>query len=262
MEPEIKAIYDEGLEFVRLKKENDMLRWPDAGTPSYIISVKWLEAYKKYVFFEACTLKMSPEPSDNHCAEKHPGKIANFDILDLDAKFIKGTGTTKDFPSEVYDTFLQQKAREGSEYEFITEELWAFLKERYGVDQEIKRFYTKNTGKYVFSSSTTVESRFNIVPIILVKGEDLLEGKVDKIDLKCTQMSRTHTYSHFKKRIVDILEAQGMKGVKQEQFRMWLSNAPDKLEASFQAIAQSKDGMQVDEEGKTEGKSKIPSNSS
>ena len=247
---------------MRLKKANDMLRWPDAGTPSYIISLKWLEAYKKYVFFEACSLNSPPEPSDDHCTKRHPGKIANFDILDQDAKLIKGTGTTKDFPSEVYDTFLQPKAREGCEYEFITEELWTFLKQRYGVDQEIKRFYTKNTGKYVYSSSTTVESRFNIVPIVLVRGEDLLQGKVGKIDLKCTQMSRTHTYSHFKKRIVDILEAQGVKGVKQEQIRMWLSTAPDKLEASFKAIAQSKDGMQVDEESKTKGKFKIPANSS
>ena len=43
---------------------------------------------------------------------------------------------------------------------------------------------------------------------------------------------------------------------------MWLSTAPDKLEASFKAIAQSKGGMQVDEESKTKGKFKIPANSS
>lgn len=255
MEPQIKAIHDEGLEFVKLKKENDNLRWPDAGTPSYIISVSWLDAYKEYVFYTACSMGRPPDPSEGHCTEKHPGKIANLDILEQDAKFVKGTGTIKDFPSEVYDTFLKRKVREGSDYEFITEELWVFLKQRYGVDQEIKRFYTKSSGKYIMlSSSTTVESRFSVVPIFLVKGEDLLEGKVTTIDLKYTQMSRAHTYSNFKKRIVDILVAQGMTGVKQEEVRMWLSTAPDKLEASIKAIAQSKGGMEVDEESKTDGK--------
>ena len=67
---------------MRLKKANDMLRWPDAGTPSYIIALKWLEAYKRDVFFEACSLNSPPEPSDDHCTKRHPGKIANFDILD------------------------------------------------------------------------------------------------------------------------------------------------------------------------------------
>ena len=134
MEPQIKALYEEGQEFLKLKKENDSTRWPDAGTPSFIISVKWLDAYKEYIFYRECVLDRTPEPSEDHCSKKQPGKIANLEILEQDMKFVKGTGTTKDFPSSVYDTFLQRLVREGHDYEFITEELWVFLKDRYGVD--------------------------------------------------------------------------------------------------------------------------------
>ena len=56
MDPKIKAIYDEGLEFVKLKKKNDNIMWPEAGTVSFIISVKWLDAYKEYVFYSACSM--------------------------------------------------------------------------------------------------------------------------------------------------------------------------------------------------------------
>ena len=90
----------------------------------------------------------------------------------------------KDFPIEVYDTYLKKDVREKFDYEFITEELWKYLKDRYDVDHEIKRFYTKQNSKYMFSTMTSVESRFKTVPVMFVKGEDLLQGKVTAVDIK------------------------------------------------------------------------------
>ena len=55
------------------------------------------------------------------------------------------------------------------------------MKERYDVDHEIKRFYTKQNSRYMYSTMTQVEARFKIVPIMLVKGEDLLQGKVPEV---------------------------------------------------------------------------------
>jgi hypothetical protein len=54
-----------------------------------------------------------------------------------------GTGTVKEFPSEVLDTYLKQSVRETLDYETMSEELWNHCSQRYGVDREIKRFYTK-----------------------------------------------------------------------------------------------------------------------
>ena len=54
-----------------------------------------------------------------------------------------------------------------------------------------------------------------------------------------TQMGKNHTYSNFKKRLVDILEARGFGNLKPEQIRMWLSTGSKELEKSFKDI---KDG--------------------
>lgn len=43
----------------------------------------------------------------------------------------------------MYDTYLHGKLKENTHYEFITEELWTWLKERYGTDHEIRRLYQK-----------------------------------------------------------------------------------------------------------------------
>ena len=81
MEAKIEELQKEGQEFVRLKKASDNERWPDSGTPSFIISRKWLDAYKEYIFFDACTYNQQPDAKPDHVETKHPGKIANQNIL-------------------------------------------------------------------------------------------------------------------------------------------------------------------------------------
>ena len=55
-----------------------------------------------------------------------------------------------------------------------------------------------------------------------------------------TQMGKNHTYSNFKKRLVDILEARGFGNLKPEQIRMWLSSGSKELEKSFKDIKDGK----------------------
>ena len=52
MEDEIKTLIEEGKEFVQLKRAYESARFPDSGTPAYIISNEWLNKYKKFVFYE------------------------------------------------------------------------------------------------------------------------------------------------------------------------------------------------------------------
>ena len=72
---------------------------------------------------------------------------------------------------------------------------------------------------------------------MIIKGEDLLQGKVSKVSYSFIQMSANHTYSHLKKRLADVIEAQGISDVKQEWIHMWLSNSDEKLENTFLEIA-------------------------
>ena len=48
----VEALKKEGKEFVRLKKVYESARYPDAGTPAFIINKDWLTKYKKYCFYE------------------------------------------------------------------------------------------------------------------------------------------------------------------------------------------------------------------
>ena len=59
-------------------------------------------------------------------------------------------------------------------------------------------------------------------------------------------MSKNHTYSNFKKRLADILEARGLGDLKAEQIRMWLSTDSKKLEKSFKDI---KEGNKSEKKG-------------
>ena len=67
-------------------------------------------------------------------------------------------------------------------------------------------------------------------------------------------MSQNHTYSNFKKRLVDILDAKGMPDVKVEQIRIWLSSDKKDLAKSFKEIADAGEKMQQDSGASLNGK--------
>ena len=132
--------------------------------------------------------------------------MTNAQILNLDDKYLRGTGKIKGFETAVMDTYLHKEMRERTNYEFWSEELWNFVKDRYGCDHEIKRFYHKQGTYYAL---TEVEARYKEVPVCIVRAEDLYAGKCDKdwFAISYVNMGKKATYSDFKRRIVDIIEA-------------------------------------------------------
>jgi hypothetical protein len=48
----LEQIVSECREFIRLKKLNSRERNPDAGSSLYLISKRWLKAYKEYIFYD------------------------------------------------------------------------------------------------------------------------------------------------------------------------------------------------------------------
>ena len=67
--------------------------------------------------------------------------IINEALLHHEEKFLKGTGTIAEFETEVFDKYLSKDVRERMQFEFINEEMWTFLKSKYGCDHVIKRYY-------------------------------------------------------------------------------------------------------------------------
>ena len=91
------------------------------------------------------------------------------------------------------------------------------------------------------------------MPIMLVKGEDIMSGKVTEPERLFCQMSKNHNYSNFKKRLVDLLEARGQPDVKQEQIRMWLSTDKRKFVASLKKIAEAGEKMDTGDSNENSG---------
>ena len=63
---------------------------------------------------------------------------------------------------------------------------------------------------------TEVESRFKEVPVFIAASEDIYSGKLDQdsFTISYVNMQKKQNYSDFKRRMVDILEAQGRDGLK------------------------------------------------
>lgn len=208
MAEEIKAVLEEGREFCRMKRAYDMARFPDAGTPAFLISTEWMVKYKKYCFYDDLRFNMNPrEIDDDHIAKNSPGPITNAELLETDEKYLKGTGDLNDFEADVSDTYLRKDKFERTNFEFINEDLWKFLFERYGADQTIKRYYvSKSSGFY---SSCEIDSRFEVLPVYITRADDLFAGQVaDQFKIYGIQISDKKSFSEAKKRIADVVTAK------------------------------------------------------
>ena len=74
MQQKIENLMKEGREWIRMKQVYDNARFPDSGTPAYIISSKWLSNYKKYIVYDMLKYNKVPEDIDEaHFEDKHPG---------------------------------------------------------------------------------------------------------------------------------------------------------------------------------------------
>ena len=138
---------------------------------------------------------------------KHPGPIANAELLHTEAKFLKGTGTLPGFEAEVMDTYLHSQVRERINFEFLNEEIWLFLKEKYGCDQAIKRWYA---ARGTYTSLCEIDTRFKLIPVFFVRADDLYRGAYtdETFSLNLVQLSAKKSYTDMKKRLADVLTAQ------------------------------------------------------
>lgn len=144
--------------------------------------------------------------SSDHLTKKHPGEIKNVPLLHSEAKYLKGTGEVKDFEAEVADTYLHKDTRERQHFEIINEEIWKFLSDRYGHDTIIKRYYANSGGQ--FFRSTELDTRFELIPVFIVRAEDLYGGQIaDTFNLSYIQCSGKKSFSDAKKRITDVVTA-------------------------------------------------------
>lgn len=169
-EEEFEKLVKEGHEFFKLRRKFKSEPNPEVGKPGYLISVAWIQRYKKYVFYDRISRSQVPSLSD--VLHPHPGQITNSDFLETDSNtYLHGTNTEKGWESEYIDRYVKKTCLENQDYEIISEETWEFLSKQYGFDLEVKRYYIK---KESWSYQTTLEITFKLVPVVLVFTDQLL----------------------------------------------------------------------------------------
>jgi hypothetical protein len=57
---DFKKLVNEGQEFLKLRKAFQRANNPPKGTPGYLISKKWVDAYKLYVHYAELKNNVSP----------------------------------------------------------------------------------------------------------------------------------------------------------------------------------------------------------
>ena len=187
MQKKIENLTREGKEFLRMKRDYDGARFPEAGTAAYAISTEWLAKYKKYCFYDELKRNAQPRAAQDHFTKRHPGIITNRGLLHHEAKFLKGTGTVAGFEPEVMDTYLHKDVRERVHFDFVNEEIWEFLKSRYDCDHAIKRYYIAKGSYCVYNE---LDARMKLIPTCIVRADDLYAGRItaDTFKVSTVQM--------------------------------------------------------------------------
>ena len=206
MQQQVDNLIKECREWIRMKRAYDNARYPDAGTSAYVVSGEWLAKYKKYICYDVMKFNNTPEVNEAHFEDNHPGPMTNSTLLQKEAKFLKGTGTLTGFEHEVIDTYLHKDVRERTDFEFINEEMWTFLKEKYGCDTAIKRYYASKGAIY---SICEIDSRYRLIPVFIVRADDLYADRIteESFKLSYVQMSAKKSFTELKKRMADVISA-------------------------------------------------------
>lgn len=63
MEIDFDTYAQEGQEFVKLRTDFKRAANPPAGSVGYVMSVNWVNEYKKYIQYDLLRRNMSPNPS-------------------------------------------------------------------------------------------------------------------------------------------------------------------------------------------------------
>ena len=147
------------------------------------------------------------------------------------------------------DRYLKTEMRENADYEIFSEEMFNFVKTKYGVDKIIKRYYQK--GSYMYS--TSLETRFKNVPVHVVRNDVIREGKHAPYQFnQFVAISKKMGYGALRKRIADVMQTtcedlNADKNFCQDRIRLWLCDDKEELDRAIADVPKAA-GNEVKEE--------------
>lgn len=185
----------------------------EIGTEAYLIPIKWIRKWKKWVGYHAFKKGESPTFEDDHFTkDNYPGQVPTDELM-LPQEDLYSDGNVKDYKNWI----VKDNVRERRDYKIYSKEIWQMFAKRYG-GQELKRFYIK-----YHSMSTIVEVRLKEIPVSVMP--DLDNFDVSKVtEPKSIFCSKYDTVQSVKDRLVAILEQNHGLKLDPELLRMWKLN--------------------------------------
>ena len=117
MERDLEDIAKECTEFMEIKRQYRYNKFPQAGSPCYIISRTWIKKYKNFINYKYTKKGIKFTIESDHCQKYHPGPISNEeDLLDSSEKNLKGTGQDETFEAVTIDKYLKSDVRERQQF--------------------------------------------------------------------------------------------------------------------------------------------------
>jgi hypothetical protein len=145
-------------DYRELLQKSKSQHYKKEGDVGYLLSIKWLEHWKKVVYYDFFFRNIKAEFDPER--ETHVGEIDNDSLLRPQSEFL--TDVDQD---SYYNFILKKDMKLNYDYKPVEENIWNFFHSRYG-GTAIKRYYYKT---YAFGAEIEAklkEYKFVVLPTV------------------------------------------------------------------------------------------------
>ena len=219
------------------------------GDIGYLLSMKWLNEWKKMVYYDSFYRGLHPEFDDERSVKI--GEIDNDSLLRDKDSFYTDIDETS-----YYNYILKPNIKMNVDYKPVDEDTWKFFHSRYG-GTPIKRFYYKT-----YSFGADIEAKLKEFKVVILP--NLENWDKDKItEEKSIFTSKHDNFQDLLDRLEEILNSDKYKmKLSQDTMRAWklsyngdINKIDKKIRESIEADMDVEDDNATKENNESESKS-------
>jgi len=238
-------------EYRKLMQQGKSNYYKKDGDVGYLLSMKWLDEWKRIVYYESFYRNMKPEYDPEKTKEIPP--ISNDELIMEKDSFYMDVD-----PNSYYNFILRPNIKMNVDYKPVDEDTWKFFHSRYG-GTEIKRFYYKT-----YSFGADIEAKLKEYKVVILPPlESWDRSKIT--NPKSIFVSKHDTFNKLLERLENILNSEKYNmNISQDRMRAWklAYNADiNKVDQEIRSALDSKmDVEDTDEDSKDSSGKKIEKN--
>ncbi|CAI2373599.1 unnamed protein product [Moneuplotes crassus] len=196
------------IEYKKLAKNSKTCYEKKQGDIGYILSLNWLDHWKKYAYFNVMGNNNIPD-----FEESRPTQIKDIDNADL--LIPKYQFVNEIDPKSHYNFVIKEDLRENVDYIVVDKDIWNFFHSRYG-GEPLKRVYHK-----IYTFIADVETKFTRVNFVILPPRENC-GSVDISQFYTIYSSMYDTLEELLVRIVTNMNSDqyGYK-LQREKIKAW-----------------------------------------